>query len=234
MRFFLLLRPQVVMIRCMGNTSRASRSATSLVVFGIVLTILSTMGLILVPAPLEQTPVASPTPAPTLIVVDVTATLPQQAVIQRGVVAATLPPLTPTSTLEPTQAPLPTIVWTDAEKNALSWLCWYEVRGMGDVRTDACLSVISTVRARYAYNSGFGTSDVISTILAEGQFTGVKIDTARPAPDADLLWMVEVYASGARGSCTGYFYFDSVSGGPSLCVIRSSNGQFIEFHNGWR
>lgn len=221
------------MIHYMGDISRSSRSAAALVVFGIILTILSTMGLILVPAPVKQITVASHTPVPTMIVVNVTATLPQQAMIQRGVAAATLPPLTPTPTLEPTQAPRPTIVWTDAEKNALTWLCWYEVRGMGDVRTDACLSVISTVRARYAYNSGFGTSDVISTILAEGQFTGVKIDTTRPAPDAELLWMVEIYVSGARGSCTGYFYFDSLSGGPSLCVIRSSNGQFVEFHNGW-
>jgi hypothetical protein len=221
------------MIHCMGNTSQSSRSAAALVVFGIILTILSTMGLILVPAPLEQIAVASRTPVPTMIVVNVTATLPQQAMVQRAVPAATLPPLTLTPTLEPTQGPLPTIVWTGAEKNALSWLCWYEVRGMGDVRTDACLSVISTVRARYAYNSGFGTSDVISTILAEGQFTGVKIDTAQPAPDPELLWMVEIYTGGARGSCTGYFYFDSISGGPSLCVIRSSNGQFVEFHNGW-
>jgi len=31
--------------------------------------------------------------------------------------------------------------------------------------------VISTVRVRYAYNSGFGVTDVISTINAPGQFT---------------------------------------------------------------
>jgi hypothetical protein len=229
----LLPRSQAVMIHCMGNTSQSSRGAAALVVVGIVLTILSTMGLLLVPDLPEQTVVVSHTPVPTTIVLNVTATLPQQAMIQRGMVAAPLPPPTLTTAPESTQAPLPTIVWTDAEKNALSWLCWYEVRGMGDVRTDACLSVISTVRARYAYNSGFGTSDVISTILAKGQFTGVKIDTAQPAPDPELLWMVEIYASGARGSCTGYFYFDSISGGPSLCVIRSSNGQFVEFHNGW-
>lgn len=165
------------------------------------------------------------------MLLDITATPPQQAMISRGVVEPT-PTITPT--LELTQTLQPTIGWTDAEKNALSWLCWYEVRGMGDVRADACLSVISTVRARYAYNSGFGTHDVISTILAEGQFTGVEIDTNRPAPDADLCWLVEIYANGSRGSCTGYFYFDSVPGGPSLCVIRSGNGQFIEFHNGWK
>ncbi len=225
------------MIRHMGNTSirhRSSRRAAVLVVFGITLTIFSTMGLILLPDAPEQTLVALHTPVPTVVIVNVTATPLQQAMIQRGVAAATLPLLTLTPTLEPTRGPLPTIVWSDAEKNALTWLCWYEVRGMGDVRTDACLSVISTVRARYAYSSGFGTSDVISTIRAEGQFTGVKIDTSQPAPDPELLWMVEIYAGGARGSCTGYFYFDSIPGGPSLCVIHSSNGQFVEFHNGWR
>lgn len=228
----------------MGNISphdRSYRRAKALIVLGIVLVILSTTGLVLVPDTPELAVAVSHTPVPTVFVPIVTATPPQQAMVQRGVAASTLPPPTPTSTpettpisaAETTRTPLPTIVWTDAEKNALSWLCWYEVRGMGDVRTDACLSVISTVRARYAYNSGFGTSDVISTILAEGQFTGVKIDTAQAAPDPELFWMVEIYAGGARGSCTGYYYFDSLSGGPSLCVIRSSNGQFIEFHNGW-
>jgi hypothetical protein len=226
----------------MGTVSRyprSSRFARQLIILGIVLVIVSTLGLALVPeAPAEPTLVVLPTPLPTVVIPDTTATPPQQAMIQREVAAATLPaPTIPTSILTPvsevTRGPQPTIVWTDAEKNALSWLCWYEVRGMGDVRTDACLSVISTVRARYAYNSGFGTSDVISTILAEGQFTGVKIDVNQPAPDPELLWMVEIYAGGARGSCTGYFYFDSIPGDPSLCVIRSSNGQFIEFHNGW-
>jgi len=173
------------------------------------------------------------TAAPTLALPDITATAPQQAVISRGVAAPTLAPQTASPTTELTQTALPTIAWTDGEKNALSWLCWYEVRGMGDVLADACLSVISTVRARYAYSSGFGTSDVISTILAEGQFTGVEIDTNQPA-SSELYWLAEIYANGARGSCTGYFYFDSVPGGPSLCVIRSSNGQFIEFHNGWK
>jgi hypothetical protein len=224
------------MILLMGNilpSHRSPRRAAALIVFGIVLTVLSALGLFLVPDSLEQVTVLARTPVPTLVALNVTATPLQQAVIQRGVVAPTLPPLTLPPTPEPTRGPQPTIVWTGAEKNALTWLCWYEVRGMAEVRTDACLSVISTVRARYAYDSGFGTSDVISTILAEGQFTGVKIDTARPAPDPELLWMVEIYAGGARGSCTGYFYFDSISGGPSLCVIRSSNGQFIEFHNGW-
>ncbi|MBN1311825.1 MAG: hypothetical protein JXB30_10420 [Anaerolineae bacterium] len=223
----------------MGNTNPTHRSlqrARALVVFGLVLTVLSSVGLILIrdiPGTTQPPPVVFHTPMPTLALPDITATSPRQAMISRGVVAPTFPPQTATPTPELTQTALPTIAWTDAEKNALSWLCWYEVRGMGDVVADACLSVISTVRARYAYNSGFGTNDVISTILAEGQFTGVEIDTSQPA-SSELYWLAEIYANGARGSCTGYFYFDSVPGGPSLCVIRSSNGQFIEFHNGWK
>jgi hypothetical protein len=49
-----------------------------------------------------------------------------------------------------------------------------------------------------------------------------------------LLWAVEQYQAGARGSCNGYPYFDSVPGGPSSCVIYGPGGQFEEFHTGWR
>jgi len=56
----------------------------------------------------------------------------------------------------------------------------------------------------------------------------------RPAPDVLLQEAVAQYKWGARGSCNGYLYYDSVPGGPSLCVIEAANGQFVEFHNGWR
>jgi hypothetical protein len=222
----------------MGNklpTRQFSRRAAALIVMGVILMIASAVGLMAIPDEPHPTPMAiAHTSVPTLALPESSATPLQQAVIPRGMVLPTIPVPTASPTSELVQTPLPTIVWSDADKNALSWLCWYEVRGMAEVRNDACLSVISTIRARYAYDSGFGTSDVVSTILAEGQFTGVKIDTSRPAPDPDLYWLVELYANGARGSCTGYFYFDSVPGGPSLCVIQSSNGQFVEFHNGWK
>jgi hypothetical protein len=205
-----------------------------LIVFGMVITLLSIGGLLILPEPLQETPTITHTKVPTQIFSFETPTPPRQALIDRQAGGFFLTTSTPTASPEPSQAPAPTVVWTSAEKNALSWLCWYEIRGMSEVKLDACLSVISTVRARYAYNNGFGASDVISTILAEGQFTGVQIDTEQPSPDPDLLWAVEIYAGGARGSCTGYFYFDSIPGGPSLCVIRASNGQFVEFHNGWK
>lgn len=130
----------------------------------------------------------------------------------------------PTATIETTP-----ISWTQAEKNALSWMCFYEVGGMGAARTDACLSVISTVRARYVYGSGLG-DDVLSVLQWPNQFN-IEIRTDAPYPD--LISVVEQYQNGARGSCNGYFYFDSVPGGPSLCVIYGDANQFIEFHNGW-
>lgn len=154
---------------------------------------------------------------------------PQQQTTQRP---ATSAPPPPTQAPQVNQPPPPEITWTQEEKYALSWLCWYEIRGMGANKISACLSVISTVRVRYAYNSGFGVHDVISTINAPGQFTGVKIDTTRPSPDPDLLAAVEQYQGGARGACNGYPYFDSIPGGPMTCVIYGPGGQWEEFHNG--
>jgi hypothetical protein len=124
---------------------------------------------------------------------------------------------------------MPPIAWTEEEKNALSWMCYYEVGGMGAARVDGCLSVISTVRARYVYGSGLG-HDVLSVLQWPGQFN-IQIDTSNP--HSDMYPIVEQYQDGARGSCNGYLYFDSVSGGPSLCVIYGSGTQFLEFHNGW-
>jgi hypothetical protein len=126
---------------------------------------------------------------------------------------------------------IPEIEWTQEEKNALSWMCYGEVGGMAGAKVDACLSVISTVRARYVYANSFYETDVISTLTRPGQFN-VEIHTDRPAPDDDLVWAVEQYEAGARGSCNAFLYFDSDPGGPSLCQIYSANG-WIEFHNGW-
>jgi len=126
---------------------------------------------------------------------------------------------------------LPIIEWTEEEKNALSWLCEGEVSGMGSVtQIDACLSVISTIRQRYAYPNGFGETDVISTILRPNQFN-VEIRTDEPHPT--FYPVVEQYQNGARGSCSGFLFFDSVPGGPSLCRIAGLAGLWIEFHNGW-
>lgn len=127
----------------------------------------------------------------------------------------------------------PTIYWTQEETYALQWTCYSEIGGMGSVKIDACYSVISTIRARYAYESSpFPERDVIGTLLRPNQFYGTWY-TDRPGPDPDLNWAVEQYRLGARGSCNGYYFFDSVPGGPSLCVIYGAGGQFMEFHNGW-
>ncbi len=155
-----------------------------------------------------------------------------QAVVQRQVVA----PPTRTPTPGPTStAPAPTppeIEWTQAERNALSWMCYGEVGGMAEQKVNACLSVISTVRARYAYYNAFSTTNVVDTLRAPGQFN-VRIETGSPSPDPDLNWTVEQYQAGMRGTCNGYLYFNSLPDGPVLCTITSSTGEFMHFHNSW-
>jgi hypothetical protein len=154
--------------------------------------------------------------------------------VEREAVAFTT--LVPTSTpyLTPTIAPVTPIPWTEEDVNALTWLCYEEVRGMREARYDACLSVISTVRRRYAYDDDPYREDTIEeTLLRENQFP-IEFDLTRPAPDDFLVQAVSQYQWGARGSCNGYLYYDSVPDGPSLCVIRSVDGQFVEFHDGWR
>ncbi len=205
--------------------------AVLLIVAGTMLTILSAGGLLLLRfAPTSVT--ASYVPAPTRTPLP-TPTLPRQAIVERQFIPITTPQPSPSPSPTPTSAPVTPIPWTQEEINALSWLCYYEVRGMAEARVDACLSVISTVRARYAYGSGFAETDVISTLRRPGQFN-FDFDPSQPAPDAEMYWVVQQYQWGMRGSCNGFLYFDSVPGGPSLCVIQSSTGEFMEFHNGWR
>ncbi len=176
----------------------------------------------------QQAARVTPLPPPTLIPTpDLDTLFP--ATTAESSAAPTAEPTT-----QPDEGPAstpPPIVWTQEEKNALGWLCYGEVGGMAERKVDACLSVISTVRARYAYSNGFPETDVLGTLRRPGQFN-VTIYTDRPGPDPDLNWAVEQYQAGARGSCSGYLYFDSVPGGPSLCQIYSSGG-WIEFHNGW-
>ena len=173
----------------------------------------------LIPPPTRIAPPSSEAPEPSAI--PAATNIPSTAVPSAGA--------GPTVDIETTP---PEIEWTTAEKNALGWLCYGEVGGMGSVKVDACLSVISTVRMRYAYPNSFPETDVISTILRPGQFN-VTVYTDQPGPDADLNWAVEQYQYGMRGSCNAFLFFDSVAGGPSLCTIYASNGQWIEFHNGW-
>lgn len=168
-------------------------------------------GALMTPPP-TNTPLPTQTPAPT----------------STSIPTATA---TPEPTTEATSEPPAEIFWTQEEKNALGWLCYGEVGGMAGAKVDACLSVLSTVRARYAYSNGFSETDVMGTLLRPGQFN-VTVHTDRPGPDPDLNWAVEQYMNGMRGSCNGYLYFDSVPGGPSLCQIFSNYG-WIEFHNGW-
>lgn len=186
------------------------------------------------------------TPLPTLDAPAGPTALPG-ARIERGVVAppthTPTPTLTPTPTVTPTptETPIPSprptrtpepaveIEWTQAEKNALSWLCYGEAGGMGVTRVDACLSVISTVRARYAYSNRYSATNVLETITAPGQFN-VRIETDRPVPDAEMVSAVEDYQRGARGSCSGYLHFDSASPRANDCVIYGYGGTWLRFY----
>lgn len=194
-----------------------------------------------------ETPTPTLTPTPTATYPPYTGdddpapTDEAQPAIAREVIApptrTPTPTVTPTPTITPTPEPSPTfdapeIHWSQADKNALSWLCYGEVGGMGWAKIDACLSVISTVRVRYAYNNSFASDSVVEALTRPGQFP-VRIETDRPSPDPELNQAVEQYEQGLRGSCTGFKYFNSVPGYPGECVIYGPAGQFIQFHNSW-
>ncbi|NDJ53372.1 MAG: hypothetical protein GYB68_09850 [Chloroflexi bacterium] len=235
--------------------------AVALIVAGVVFIIVGVSGLVLTgPSDEGQSGQVAQSAdlTPTWDLPDQTATPPADARVERAVIApATRTPLpiataTITPTAQPTRAstqsteaepsapqasstpsgptntPVP-IVWTEAERNALSWLCHHEVSGMGAVTFDACLSVISTVRVRYAYPNSFSETDVLGTLTRPGQFYGTHY-TDRPA-SAELYDMVVAYQNGARGSCNGFLFFNSVPGGPGDCVIYGVAGLFIQFAN---
>jgi hypothetical protein len=222
----------------------ARTGSVLLIIVGAVLTVVGVVGM-LAASPAQQAAIAEELAAPTA-----TPTLRQSVHAGRdGSAVSTLLPtlipmptatlipatsLPPTFTLAPaaTPAPVTPIPWTEEEINALSWVCYSEVRGMGEARIDACWSVLSTVRARYAYANEFGETDVAGTLMRPGQFP-IEIHFDYSAPDEELYRAVIQYQWGACGSCSGYLYYDSLAGGPSACVIRSSNGSWIEFHNGW-
>lgn len=184
--------------------------------------------------PEDVRPTVTSLPPPTLIQPAGAETESQAEVpdAQPEVTVKPLPTFTPGPTPTPRPPSGPPAEWTEEEKNALSWMCYGEVGGMGEVKIDACLSVISTVHARYSQPNNYDELNLIDALLRPGQFN-VTIETGRPAPDTSLYDTVGQYQSGSRGSCDGYLYFDSVPGGPSLCVINASNGQFLDFHNGW-
>jgi len=213
------------------NRWQPPRWAIRLMLVGAAVVMISTAGIMLLP----KTEAAEPSREIALVLPMAfpTATPAHTSLIQRQVVAATSP--LPTPTFLPSATPIPPVLieWSDADKNILSWVCYGEIGGMVEKKIDACLSVISTIRARYAYNSPFKERDIVSTLERPGQFTGLKWEADRPGPDPELMWAVNQYQAGARGSCSGYLYFDSLPGGPVLCSIHSSNNEFMDFHNGW-
>ena len=109
-----------------------------------------------------------------------------------------------------------------------------DARVLRAMRTVLRHEFVPAEHRRYAYEDDpYHESTIAGTLQRENQFP-IDFELDRPAPDDELVSAVDQYQWGARGSCTGYLYYDSVPGGPSLCVIRASNNQFVEFHNGWR
>ena len=216
------------------ETAPESRQVTlsALLALGLLGVAVVVLVVVLAPSPggtpIPATGTPSPVDTPYSMPFSASPTAAKGQRVERAVVAFTT--LVPTFTpyLTPTIAPVTPIPWAEEDINALTWLCYEEVRGMGEARFDACLSVISTVRRRYAYDDDPYHEDTIAeTLLREDQFP-IDFDLEQPAPDPELRLAVDQYQWGARGSCTGYLYYDSVPGGPSLCVIRGANRQFME------
>lgn len=243
-----------------ANSEGGPRRASHFIALGVLVVGMAALGFVLLTAGgghAEQggliaalratetaTPTATLTPTATYRPYSADGSTPpaeSSAAVERQVVSP--PTRTPTPTLTPTpqDTATPTITptfdapeihWSQADRNALSWLCYGEVGGMGWSKVDACLSVISTVRVRSAYGGNNYTGSLIENLMRPGQFN-VRIETDQPSPDADLNYAVELYEQGARGSCTGYLYFNSSPSGPGACVIYGAANQFIQFHNSW-
>lgn len=205
-----------------------------LVLVGVVLMVVGVVGLMATSSAQQQAIAAALITTTPTFTPHATPTMDESPRIDRALPAVTtllpIPTLAPTVTMAlESVTPIP---WTEEEINVLSWVCYSEARGMGEARIDACLSVISTVRQRYAHDNAFLETDIASTLARPMQFP-IEYHFNYPAPDEELQWSVTQYQWGARGSCSGYLYYDSVPGGPSECVILSENGSWIEFHNGW-
>lgn len=244
-----------------SRTDRATRGLAWAAILGAALSVLAVGGFVWLAGRGEdnslpdvaqwvtETPTAAWTASPAPYVPDVvTPTRPAEALVERQVIAppTRTPTPTPTPTLTatpipnetPTPEPRPTdppeppveIDWTQEEKNALSWLCYGEVGGMGVTAVDACLSVLSTVRVRYLRASSGGSSSIVDIITAPGQFN-VRIETAYPSPSEAMNQAVEQYVAGLRGSCSGYYFFDSAPPQPGACVIYGYGGQWVRFYN---
>lgn len=140
--------------------------------------------------------------------------------------------------------PSTVLVVTADERELLIRLCVAEVFGMAEaVRQDACLSVISTVFARM---DGMIISDgtIAGTLgwhKGDAEFwqfppyVTLGCDYVHPSACRDTIdpafaeIAVDAYLRGARGSCDGYLFYNSIPGGTVDCLITDGS-QYAEFH----
>lgn len=182
-----------------------------------------------------NTPTSTATPTAT----STSASLPTPTRIGTRHPAPTVPPPTPRTTiLEVTQEDL----------NTLARLCVVEVRGMEEVREDACLGVISTVATR-AYNRiisdgtiagtiGWGCTADSDTCQFPAHVLGSGCDGLLPAACAwsypnDIVYFRQIvsnYFEGQGGSCAGYIYYGITEQDPPECRLESDSGQFLNWH----
>ena len=144
---------------------------------------------------------------------------------------------------------------SDIDQEYLRNLCFYEVRGMGEDRHDACLDVVDTLM--YRKENGILTDGTVWGTLMWGtqpenidspvQFVPAAGYLYHPPfvkrspynlldPENDLYWAddaINDYVSGERGKCAGYPFYDSLERGNEKCTyINENNGQRIDFYDG--
>ncbi len=243
------------------STQKTPRGTAWLIAFGTIAALLVMGGFALIGQRGDgrllgalASPTETPTPRPPsetpvpYMPADATDTPPAEAFIERQVVApptrtptpthTPTPTITPTPTETPVPSPRPTnppephveINWTQEEKNALAWMCYGEVGGFGANAGDACLSTISTVRLRYIRANASAPASIVDILRAPGQFN-VRIETDRPSPSQAMNDAVEQYQAGMRGSCNGYYFFDSAPPQAGACVIYGYANQSMRFYN---
>lgn len=173
--------------------------------------------------------------------------------------ASPTPTLTPTATLTPTSSieELPTLETgtyiyevPPEDIEVLARLCVVEVRGMGDRRADACVSVVSTVLTRMM--SRYLSDGTVAGTIAWKCYPGT-LECQFPAyslhgcagilpvacpwsyPD-DIKYFREVVSDFVKGNvrgnvCLGYRFYGSKRFDFTECVIESHNGTVEGFHN---
>ena len=194
-------------------------------------------------------------------------TTPTQTATTTSTPTPTPTPATPTATNTPTITPTSSIrfvpcedsicVIPDNDEDLLGRLCTVEVRGFGNMRDTACVSVISTVYARI--DKGYLSDGTVQGTITWGckpdsqtcEFPahvwygceGIQLTACAWSYPQDIehfTKLARAYIADREGlknlvgGCMGYLYYGSLPQtiAESECRITSESGQEIEdFHN---